>query len=102
MFRHGQICALLLTALLGSAGPSLAAEPEGLPQTLDLTELTYVDSQASRSGVVLEAADARVLPQRDRLPDSVTPDFPAEGGHAGFPGADRWMARRVLGFLSAA
>jgi uncharacterized protein len=44
----------------------------------------------------------RVLPQRDRLPDSLTPDFPPEGGHAGFPGADRWMARRVLGFLSAA
>jgi LPS export ABC transporter protein LptC len=66
MLRQRHTCALLLTVLLGSAGPSLAAEP-GLPQTLDLTELTYVDSEASRSGVVLEAADARVLPQREQV-----------------------------------
>jgi predicted alpha/beta-fold hydrolase len=43
----------------------------------------------------------RALAQHGDLPDSLTLDFPRAGGHAGFPGADRWMARRVLGFLSA-
>ena len=28
-------------------------------------------------------------------------EFPRSGGHAGFPGRDRWLARRVLDFLSA-
>jgi predicted alpha/beta-fold hydrolase len=27
-------------------------------------------------------------------------EFPATGGHAGFPGRERWLARRVLEFLS--
>lgn len=29
-------------------------------------------------------------------------DFPESGGHAGFPGRKRWLARRVLEFLSPA
>jgi hypothetical protein len=32
---------------------------------------------------------------------SVVLEFPRTGGHAGFPGRDRWLARRVLDFLSA-
>ena len=28
-------------------------------------------------------------------------EFPRTGGHAGFPGRDRWLARRVLDFLCA-
>ena len=31
---------------------------------------------------------------------SVLLEFPHTGGHAGFPGRDRWLARRVLDFLS--
>jgi predicted alpha/beta-fold hydrolase len=27
-------------------------------------------------------------------------EFPATGGHAGFPGREHWLARRVLEFLS--
>jgi hypothetical protein len=34
------------------------------------------------------------------IPSSVTLEFPRGGGHAGFPGRDRWLARRVLDFLS--
>jgi hypothetical protein len=35
------------------------------------------------------------------ISSSVTLEFPRSGGHAGFPGRDRWLARRVLDFLSA-
>jgi len=66
MRRPWPICAILLLALAAS-GMSHAAESGGLPQTLDLTELTYVDSQGSRSGVVLQAEEARVLPQREQV-----------------------------------
>ncbi|HEV8094857.1 MAG TPA: alpha/beta fold hydrolase [Burkholderiales bacterium] len=31
---------------------------------------------------------------------AVVLEFPHTGGHAGFPGRDRWLARRVLDFLS--
>ena len=44
---------------------------------------------------------AAALPQPGTLPASVTPDFPDQGGHGGFPGGD-WLARRVLEHLSAA
>jgi LPS export ABC transporter protein LptC len=61
-------CALLSLALATlAAAPGRAAERSGLPQTLDLTALTYVDSQGSRSGVVLQAEEARVLPQREQV-----------------------------------
>jgi predicted alpha/beta-fold hydrolase len=36
------------------------------------------------------------------LPPNVTLEFPAGGGHVGFPGRGRWLARRVMGYLSAA
>jgi predicted alpha/beta-fold hydrolase len=34
-------------------------------------------------------------------PANVVLEFPRSGGHAGFPGRDRWLARRVLEFLSS-
>ena len=36
-----------------------------------------------------------------KMPANVVLEFPRSGGHAGFPGRDRWLARRVLEFLSA-
>ena len=35
------------------------------------------------------------------VPPNVVLEFPRSGGHAGFPGRRRWLARRVLDFLSA-
>ncbi|HUN67348.1 MAG TPA: alpha/beta fold hydrolase [Burkholderiales bacterium] len=35
------------------------------------------------------------------VPPNVVLEFPRSGGHAGFPGRNRWLARRVLDFLSA-
>jgi predicted alpha/beta-fold hydrolase len=35
-----------------------------------------------------------------RASAAVLLEFPRSGGHAGFPGRNRWMARRVLEFLS--
>jgi LPS export ABC transporter protein LptC len=43
------------------------ADTSKLPETLDLAKLTYVDSQRDKSGVILEAADARVLPRREQV-----------------------------------
>ena len=41
------------------------------------------------------------LPDPGGLPGQLTPEFPAHGGHAGFPGRNQWMARRVLEFLES-
>ncbi len=46
------------------------------------------------------ALDAVAAGLRD-IPCSVTLEFPHAGGHAGFPGRGRWLARRVMAFLSA-
>ena len=35
------------------------------------------------------------------VPANVVLEFPRSGGHAGFPGRDRWLARRVLEFFSS-
>jgi hypothetical protein len=35
------------------------------------------------------------------MPANVMLEFPRSGGHAGFPGRNRWLARRALDFLSA-
>jgi hypothetical protein len=48
-------------------------------------------------GSVLDAVTEAL---RD-IPSSVTLEFPRSGGHAGFPGRQRWLARRVLEFLCA-
>ncbi|HTN27935.1 MAG TPA: alpha/beta fold hydrolase [Burkholderiales bacterium] len=45
-------------------------------------------------------ADALERAARKAAPGVVL-EFPRTGGHAGFPGRDRWLARRVLDFLSA-
>lgn len=42
----------------------------------------------------------RALPDRGQVSDAVTLEFPYEGGHAGFPGMNHWLARRVLDFMS--
>jgi len=47
------------------------------------------------------ALDAVERGLRD-IQSGVTLDFPSSGGHAGFPGRGRWLARRVMDFLSAA
>jgi predicted alpha/beta-fold hydrolase len=44
---------------------------------------------------------ASVLDALDGMPPNVVLEFPRGGGHAGFPGANRWLARRVVEFLSA-
>jgi predicted alpha/beta-fold hydrolase len=44
---------------------------------------------------------ASVLDSLGELPPNVVLEFPRGGGHAGFPGSRRWLARRVLEFLSA-
>ena len=44
---------------------------------------------------------AVVLDSIGAVPPNVVLEFPRSGGHAGFPGRDRWLAQRVLGFLSA-
>ena len=45
---------------------------------------------------MLDAVQSR----RD-IPAHVMLEFPSAGGHAGFPGRGRWLARRVLDFLGA-
>jgi len=56
--------------------------------------------------LILNARNDPFMPQEalDRLPDAppnVVLEFPRTGGHAGFPGRNRWLARRVLEFFSA-
>jgi predicted alpha/beta-fold hydrolase len=57
--------------------------------------------------LVLNARNDPFLPEqvlddveRRRLPPEVALEFPRQGGHGGFPGRGRWLARRVLEFLS--
>ena len=43
------------------------------------------------------------LPKANRdIPPNVTLEFPQTGGHAGFPGRGRWLARRAFEFLASA
>jgi len=56
--------------------------------------------------LVLNARNDPFMPQSalDALaetPPDVVLEFPRTGGHAGFPGRNRWLARRVFEFLSA-
>jgi LPS export ABC transporter protein LptC len=57
----------MLIALAAPAPAARAVEGQDLPQTLDLQSLTYVDSDRTRSGVVLEAQQARVLPRTEQV-----------------------------------
>jgi predicted alpha/beta-fold hydrolase len=49
----------------------------------------------------MPAAILEALQSRRDIPAHVTLEFPRTGGHAGFPGRGRWLARRVLDFLAA-
>jgi LPS export ABC transporter protein LptC len=55
---------LLAVATLLTAGSALAQEKVS---TLDLTELVYVGSKGDKSDIVLAAASARVLPEREQV-----------------------------------
>lgn len=55
----------------------------------------------ARNDPFLPAAALDALQSRRDIPAHVTLEFPPTGGHAGFPGRDRWLARRVLEFLRA-
>jgi predicted alpha/beta-fold hydrolase len=41
----------------------------------------------------------RVFPKTGDLRGNVELQFPQDGGHAGFPGQNQWLARRVVAFL---
>jgi len=43
----------------------------------------------------------QVLTEIGAVPSNVILEFPAQGGHVGFPGRSLWLPRRVLDFLSA-
>jgi LPS export ABC transporter protein LptC len=58
---------LVALATVALARGVRAADPEDLPQQLDLTKLTYVDSQGKRRAMVLQAADARVMPRTEQV-----------------------------------
>ena len=56
--------------------------------------------------LVLNARNDPFLPESaldalGEVPANVMLEFPRTGGHAGFPGRNHWLARRVLEFLSA-
>jgi predicted alpha/beta-fold hydrolase len=56
--------------------------------------------------LVLNARNDPIMPESalaalGEVPTNVVLEFPRSGGHAGFPGRDRWLARRVLEFLSS-
>ena len=56
---------------------------------------------SARNDPFLPAATLDELQSRRDIPAHVTLEFLAAGGHAGFPGRDGWLARRVLEFLRA-
>ena len=56
----------------------------------------------ARNDPFMPASALEAIAQELRdIPSSVTLEFPSTGGHAGFPGRGRWLARRVMEFLSA-
>lgn len=58
---------LAAAAGLALARGAAAADVADLPQQLDLTRLTYVDSEGKRRGVVLQAEEARVMPRTEQV-----------------------------------
>ena len=70
-----------------SSGPWLATHPRA-------------DAGAQRAQRSVHAGRRRWTRSRG-APPNVMLEFPRSGGHAGFPGRNRWLARRVLEFLSA-
>ena len=59
--------ALAVLAAAALARASGAIDAADLPQQLDLTRLTYVDSEGKRRGVVLQAEEARVMPRTEQV-----------------------------------
>jgi predicted alpha/beta-fold hydrolase len=53
----------------------------------------------ARNDPFLAAAD--LVAATREAPRDVVLEFPATGGHAGFPARGEWLARRILGFLDA-
>jgi predicted alpha/beta-fold hydrolase len=53
----------------------------------------------ARNDPFLPAQALDAMRGRD-IPSNVTMEFPHTGGHAGFPGRGRWLARRTLAFLA--
>jgi len=53
----------------------------------------------ARNDPFLPARALDAILERD-IPSNVTLEFPHTGGHAGFPGRGRWLARRTLAFLA--
>lgn len=56
--------------------------------------------------LILNARNDPFLPEEvlnriGAVPSNVVLEFPAHGGHVGFPGRNQWLPRRVLDFLSA-
>lgn len=58
---------LALVAAAALARSASAVDVGDLPQQLDLTRLTYVDSEGKRRGVVLQAEEARVMPRTEQV-----------------------------------
>lgn len=73
-----------------------ASAEDGLPNIRVPTLVLNAHNDPFLSHPVLREVGER------ELPDAVTLEFPAEGGHGGFPGGNGWLARRVLDFLSRA
>lgn len=55
----------------------------------------------ARNDPFMPPAVLDALQSRRDIPAHVRLEFPDTGGHAGFPGRGRWLARRVLEFLAA-
>jgi predicted alpha/beta-fold hydrolase len=55
----------------------------------------------ARNDPFMPAAALEALQSRRDIPANVRLEFPSDGGHAGFPGRARWLARRVLEFVAA-
>ena len=55
----------------------------------------------ARNDPFMPASALDALQSRRDIPAHVRLEFPRSGGHAGFPGRGRWLARHVLDFLAA-
>ena len=54
----------------------------------------------ARNDPFMPEAALDAIRESGEVPPNVVLEFPRTGGHAGFPGRNRWLAQRVLHFLS--
>lgn len=54
----------------------------------------------ARNDPFMPEAALEAIGKVQAMPPNVVLEFPRTGGHAGFPGRDHWLARRVLEFFS--